>query len=111
MMHSRSGAVRQHVAGSCAWWRLEQAGNANGVVNLNTDRVGHFSHELIPHALCHHGLAAEISCNAAAAGNSVDEKSSSLKMDDTMAKAEESSAGSDIRHWPLEGIPIVPIHF
>jgi hypothetical protein len=57
------------------------------------------------------GLAAEISCNAAAAGNSVDEKISSLKMDDTMAKAEESSAGSDIRHWPLAGIPIVPIHF
>jgi hypothetical protein len=34
-----------------------------------------------------HGLVAEISCNAAAAGNSVGEKISSLKMDDTMAKA------------------------
>src|SRR5262245_4483540 len=52
MIHSRSGAMRQHVAGPCAWWRLEQAGNANGVVNFNTDWAGSFrSHELIPNAL------------------------------------------------------------
>src|SRR5262245_53993828 len=61
MIHSRSGAVRQHVAGSCAWWRLEQAGNANGVVNFNTDRVGSFrSHESIPSALHTSQFGAEI---------------------------------------------------
>src|SRR5262249_13697009 len=68
MIHSRSGAVRQQVASPCACCRLEQAGNANGVVNFNTDRIGSSrSHRLIRIIFASHSLAAEISRNAAPA--------------------------------------------
>jgi hypothetical protein len=49
MIHSRSGAMRQHVASPCPGRRLQQAGNANGVANFNTDRFGNSRrHEVIP---------------------------------------------------------------
>ena len=112
MMHSRSGAVRQHVAGSCVWWCLEQAGNANGVVDFNANRVGRFSHELIPYALCpsRFGCRDQLQCS----GRRKFSGRENFFFENGRyhgQSSEESSAGSDIGRWPLAGIPIVPIHF
>src|SRR5215471_8288267 len=40
MIHSRAGAMREHIAGPRAGRRLQQAGNANGVADGDADGFG-----------------------------------------------------------------------